>query len=135
MSDEPRNPEHKGLIDSIIDQEIEAAELVNKISGRAAGLVPRLSAVARALVKLRINGKITEEQARAKWGQEYTDQLLADYAEIAPQAVALVDKHLPNQVKEIEKLDRPLGEVGAIRNIDIKARAVEKAKPPPKADE
>jgi hypothetical protein len=122
-----RPPEHKPLIDAIIDAELEAKQMVEAIIKGADGTRARMRMFTRQLVALRMAGKVNGEQATQMLARGIRDLLLAEYAQHVGTIVAAADAQHEREMQAIKQLGKPLKEVGAIRNADIKARELERA--------
>lgn len=122
-------PEHKEVIDSIIDQEIETAGFVRDIVEKLPGSLPveRMKVLARRVVALRRENKITLARARVILDEGFRVLMSFVYTQHVHSIKELVDKHVEAQVAAINRLQRPLSELSPIRNSDIKARELEKA--------
>lgn len=120
-------PEHKALVDSLIDEQIDAKRLVAQAEKGSPNITRKMMSVARQLVELGKKGKIQPKQARALWWESWKLLTLADHVQNLGDIQQSVDSHLDAQLKQAQSLNRPLREVGAIRNADIKARENEKA--------
>lgn len=123
----PHAPEHKEIVDAVIDGELEAKALVDDAMKNAKTIAGRLREVARRLVKLRRAGMISPAQSADLWERAFISLHLVEFARMAQRVRDVADESSTRIRKASEKLGAEITKVGAIRNADIKARALEKA--------
>jgi hypothetical protein len=113
----------EAVLDAIIDQELEAAELIEATINRLDVTKKRLRSLARRIYKLRTEGKMGKREARNAFVEGFVFLALAEYAHDVPKLKAMTDKHLVRQYEAIRGMgDRRLGTLRQVRDIDIKAR-------------
>lgn len=124
----PHNPEHKALVDSIIDQEIDTANFVKEVVERypKSGTAALMKAAMRRIVAMRLSNKITVERAKELMREAFRGFALFEYVNKVERIRDLVDKHVEEQHKQIAAHGKSLRSVGAIRNADIKNRELER---------
>lgn len=124
-----KSPTDKGkaVLTAIIDGELELDGLAEKQTERLDVAQPRLKNLARKAYNARMAGSIGRRDAKRKFIEGFVAAMLAEYAHDAPEVKGLVDRCLTDQVKLVRSLDGPLSELPAIRDTDMKARAVERA--------
>jgi hypothetical protein len=113
---------------SIIDQELEVADLLEQQVGRLEDKTQaRIRRLARKVYRLRVAGELTASEARKLFVQGFTLAMLAEYAHDIPKVKGIVDESLVRQVKAVKALDVPVRKLQPITEVHIKARATERA--------
>lgn len=112
---------------SIIDQELDAADLIEKQVARLDVTAGRLRKLARKVYRMRLAGEIGKRDARVLFVRGYVAALIAEYAHDIKRIKALVDGYLETQVEAVRRLDVPLSKLKPITDIEIKERATERA--------
>lgn len=115
------------VIDAIVDQELDTAEVIDNVAGRLDVSKEKLRFAVRNIARLVRSGQLTRREARKKFGQVFTMLALYEYCHDVLKVQRIVDEHLVKQVKAIAELDKPLREVQVIREEDMKVRALERA--------
>jgi len=113
----------RAVYDAIIDQELDAARLLEEQVGRLDVSQGRIRKLARTIYRMRLNGELGKREARNLFIEGFTLALLLEYAHDVPEVKRIVDASLETQVKAVRALDVPVRRLSPIRNVDIKARA------------
>lgn len=116
-----RKSEQKEVVNAIVDAELELRELVERIKGEGEAATVQVMAMVRRL--LRLPGVLPKQMLRQVWRLAF----LARYTRIAEQLRKQADRNLEREVKAIRKFGRPLTEIEAIVDEDVKERISEKA--------
>jgi len=120
-------PEQKGVVDAIIDEQIDAKALAAEAHEAGIALSDRLVSMARKVHARVMAGVIIAAQGKALMREGYISLVLLEYARLAIEVQDKTDEHLKAQAEEIAKYGKPLNTIPAIRNPDIQAREAEKA--------
>ncbi len=122
-----RTPEEKAVVDSIIDEGIDAQDLIDAAVKRAPDITKRMMIVAKNVTTMRAKGKLTADRAKALLREAYVLLMKTAHAEQLPSIVKHADAHAEKQIAAVKKFGKPLKQVQAIRDLDAKERANERA--------
>lgn len=114
------------LIESIMDNEIDMMELIEKQSQRLDVTRGLLQKLARKIFELRRTDKLTSEDARRMFMEGFVASMLLEYAHDVGNIRDTVDKHLDKQIEATREMDAPLSALKPILKDDIKKRIAEK---------
>lgn len=126
----PHAPDHKAVVDSIIDHDLDVRRLVDQVvKGGADTAAKQLIAVARKVFDLRLSGKLGAEAAKKLLRDARKAVLLAQFSKHAGEIQQVVDRNMDAQISAVRKLGRPLRELAPVRKADVLARELEKQAP------
>lgn len=77
------DPKHLRLVNAIIDGEVEGAEIAKRAQAFGGSLAERLSRITRAIVTMRVVGRISPEQAKVAYVEAYKALSLGGFARVA----------------------------------------------------
>lgn len=123
-----RTPDQKGVVDAIIDEQIDVKALAQEAYDAGVTESSRVMAMARK-VHAMVTGpqRLDPQRAKDLLREGLVAITLIEYAKLAGKVQALSDQHTASQKAEFKKYGKPLATVGMVRNVEIKARENEKA--------
>lgn len=119
-------PQHKRLVDAIIDGEVEASELAKRAAELGDSVGDRLSKVTRAIVQARVQRTITAQQAKEAYLRTFRALSLGGFARVAQDVVDHAERSATAVMTEAAKLGADVANVEEIRSPDFAARELEK---------
>lgn len=122
----PHKPEHKGVINALIDHELDVQQLVEQVSKEAPSAAKQLTAVTKRVFALRAQGKVNAQRAKQLLRDARKAILLAHFAGHVHELKKSTDAAVDRQLAEIRKLGRPVRELAPIQDADKLARAGER---------
>lgn len=120
-------PEHKGIVNAIIDSELSALAIAQDAVKGASSAAERVTAVLQKLLLLRDARKVDAKQAKELAREAFQHLALIEYVNNVHDVQKLVDSSINNERVEIKKTGKPLSEIKMITNLDLKTRIMEKA--------
>lgn len=128
----PQKPEHKEVVDTIIDHDLDVRRLIDQVVKEGADTAAKqLIAAARKIFALRLSGKLGAEAAKKLLRDARKAVLLAQFSKHAGEIQQTVDKNMTAQIAAVRKLGKPLRELAPVRKADVLARELEKQAPAP----
>lgn len=123
-----RQPGEKELVDAIIDGQLDAKALIEKVAAATAAkrIAKAQVLVVRKVLRLRKEGRITVEQGKKLMLDSYRALLLAEFAQHAGAIQDTVDKSHARKMAAVKKLGGKVRGVGPIRDADRLARELER---------
>ena len=112
----------KRVIDSVVDEQIDAATLAAEAYKAGAEVGPRLVEAARRVLTARKAGKVTATRAKQLLREAYVLLVLDKYVDLTTDVVDLTDKAVADQRAAAKAYGKPLHTIPVIRNADIKNR-------------
>lgn len=122
-----RETEQKAVVDAIIDEQLDAKALAEEAYKNGVEASDRIIAMARVIVRAVVRGQLTPAKARARLREALAHLLLLEYAQLVNRMATQTDEHLREQAREIRKYGKALSTIAMIRNVEMKARANERA--------
>lgn len=131
----PHKPEHKGVVDALIDHELDVQQLVDDVVKTSAPTAAKqLTEVTKRIFALRAQGKVNVAQAKQLLRDARKAILLAQFSRHVHDIKKTTDAAVDRQLGEIRKLGRPVAELGAINDADKMARAAERKRAKEESD-
>lgn len=117
----------KRVTDSIVDEQLDIAELAGSAydKGKTAGA--RVEMLARDIMRLRASGKLTAERAKELLREGMLVLVLASYADLVGEMQSMTDAAMAKQNEALAALDGPITSVPFVRDADIASRTQERA--------
>jgi uncharacterized protein YjaZ len=122
----PHAPEHRGLVNALIDHEDEAQEMIDAVTKDAGTAAAKLIAITRRLLAMRAAGQLSPQKAKALLQKARSNLLLATLMQHAPKMRQQLDAQWEREAAELAKLGGSPRGVAAIRSADKKARQAER---------
>ena len=114
------------LVESIIDNEIDTIEIIEKQGKRLDVTHERLQKLARKVFDMSRAEKLSPTEARKLFVEGFVASMLLEYAHDVGKIKDVVDKHLDVQIAATRDMDAPLSSLKPILKDDIKRRIAEK---------
>lgn len=130
-----RTPEHKDVVDTIIDHDLDVKRLVEQVTAEADTAAKQLTAAAKRIFDLRLKGKLGAEAAKKLLRDARKAILLAHFANHVGELKKTVDANMDRQIAAVKKLGRPVRELAPVRKADLLAREIEKQAPKKEGDD
>ncbi len=77
------DPKHLRLVNAIIDGEVEGAEIAQRAQSLGGSLAERLNRITRAIVTMRVAGRISPAQAKVAYVEAFKALSLGGFARVA----------------------------------------------------
>lgn len=116
-----RKADEKAVVNAIVDEEIDLQALVEKIKGEGEVATDQIMAATKRLIGA--PGILPKHLLRELWNAVF----IARYVRIVHQLQRHTEQHLKEQIAAIRKFGRPITEIEAVVNEDVKQRIAEKA--------
>jgi hypothetical protein len=126
----PHDPDHKPIVDAIIDHELDAAALAEEAYQSGKTAMERVTKMLETIASMVDRGTLSLDHARRLWTEGFTILVLNEHVKIVERLKLKVDGSSQRMIDESKKLGARIRKVGAIRNIDIKFRETEKKNAP-----
>lgn len=121
----PRPPEHKALVDALVDGEVQASEVAKRASELGVDAATQFKTVTARVMRARAEGKLSPSKARDMLLEVWFDLSLAAFARVAQDVLDAAQAF-----EEVKRISDNMGpeklKVSPIRNADILAREQEK---------
>jgi hypothetical protein len=117
------------VLDAIVEREVEAEMLVDRVTGRLDVTKTALRKLTRRVYLLRMAGKLTKSEARKLFVREYAKLAVREYAHDIAEVKRITDESLEREYSAIEKLTaagRRLSSLPILKTSAIRERLEER---------
>lgn len=117
----------RAVLTALIDAELDVDEAIDARTDRLDVANARLRALARKAYNGRVAGESKRREAKATFIEGAFAALLLEYAADLAGVKGLVDGHVDKQVRLVRGLDGALSDLPAVTDVELKARATDRA--------
>lgn len=118
-----RPSNHKAVVDTLVDEELDLRNLVEKVNGKSQAVADHIMAMVARLFGPQSHRHVSKQLLRQAWDTVF----LEAFVQFVHEGQRHVDQNLRQQIAAIRKLGGPVTEIAAVTNEDVKARETEKA--------
>lgn len=122
-----RPPNHKAVIDAILEEELFAKKVTEKATATAEHGKKAIVAGIKKAIDARHSGKMNVQAAKNAVMMLFVGNVLMDYITSVHEIFDKMGPIVEKQLQEIRSFGKPLKELAMISDIDIAAREAEKA--------
>lgn len=122
-----RPPEHSGVIAALIDEELDTQKLLATVAAGGETATERLMLMVKRTIEAAASGGINKVAALRTIRMGFVGIVLLEYLNAVHEIATMTDSNVARQMGEIKKFGKPLKEIAAIRDEDVKARVTELA--------
>jgi hypothetical protein len=115
-----RKADEKAVVNAIVDEEIDLRDLVDRIKDEGSVAADQIMAMAKKLIGQ--PGILPKHLLREAWNAVF----IARYVRIVNKLQEHTEQHLKEQIAVIKKFGRPITEIAAVVDEDVKERLMEK---------
>lgn len=119
----PRPADHKAVVDTFIDEELDTQKLTERTGSAAVQMADRMMSI----VKKALAAGVQPDELKRLLREAWIALFFNTYVAFAEDVMSLTDANVVNQIAAIKKFGKPLDQLSAIIDEDVKARAAEKA--------
>lgn len=111
------------MVNTLVDEELDLRILVDKINEKGSSVGDHVMAMVNRLLGASHHGSLSKQLLRQAW----TAVFMESFQSFLGQAVKQTDQNLRQQVAAIKKFGKPITEIEAVVDEDVKQRISEKA--------
>lgn len=118
-----RKSDEKAVVDALVDEELDLRDLVERVKEVGSDAGDQIMAAVDKLIGKEVHGSISKQLLR----QAFELIFVAHFIRLVHRAQKIADSNLAQQVAAIRKFGRPITEIAAVSDEDVKQRIMEKA--------